>query len=1200
MARLVLKKNWRATPLGRLEDWPPNIRTALGICLNSRFPILLWIGPELRIVYNDAYIPFLGPAKHPAMLGAPGQEAWAEIWPSIAPMHQKVAEGRATFAENFQFFFDRSLRREEVYVTFSYSPILDETGRNVLGVFCACTETTEKIVRERRLSILSRLEVRLAKGLDDAAACQRMADILSDNPWDISFAAIYLTDAGGGTAHRAAMVRLPADSAAFPALHSLAHPTAPGMWPLREVARTGDVVECRGLEQRIGAFHSPLWPESVDGALIVPLSVNRQELPAGFVIFGISPRRVLDEEYGDFLRLAASHIANAIADTRALESERRRAEALAQLDHAKTTFFSNVSHEFRTPLTLLLNPLEQVLRSSAGLAVEDRDMLALAHRNGMRLLRLVNTLLDFARIEAGRASLVRQPTDIARSTAELAASFQSLCKSAGLALVIDCPAMAHPVLLDGGSWEKIVLNLLSNAFKFTLEGEIRLTLRAAGNIARLTVTDTGCGIPAEELPRIFERFHRIEGQASRSVEGSGIGLALVQELVRLNGGSIQVASAPNRGTAFTLDMPLLVAAAPPVASPATSRRETAAAYAEEAARWISSGHRPRDETFAAPLPNSGRERILLADGNADMREYLTRLLSPRWEVDVVADGNAALDAIRRRRPDLLISDVIMPGLDGLQLVAAIRADPALASLSVILLSARAGEEARVEGLSAGADVYIVKPFAAQELIARVNTTLSLGRLRRMAAERAERAETRLRAAIDLAGLSPYAWDPVTDTLEWDDRIRAMWGLPPGAPVDAKIWMSAIHSDDRPKVEAALAHCTDPAGDGVYALDYRVIGIGDRVERWVQTYGRMMFEDHRAVAFIGAVMEITGRKRDEARLRRSEQRFRSFAENINGVLWIADPRSGEVEYVSPAYDKIWGEARGSFPATLDHWKKTVHPDDLAYAASVLDRAAQGEVLTYEYRVIRPDDTTLWIRDTTFPIRNEEGMVHRIAGVAHNITRHSRDQVYLIGASHDRGSSLAMMLRDAGYELKTFASMRAFLNVAPVLMMGCALVDLEGMDRGDLPLLRQLRGPHAAIPVIMLGAARDDISIAVSAMRAGATDYIPRPFGRQQLIDAVESAVTSIDQVVLRSQAEDRASGRLARLSHRERQVLDGVLAGGTNKTVARSLGLSPRTVELHRRNMMEKLGAKTLGEAIEIALAAGLRLSVSEQAPRSAT
>jgi FixJ family two-component response regulator len=180
------------------------------------------------------------------------------------------------------------------------------------------------------------------------------------------------------------------------------------------------------------------------------------------------------------------------------------------------------------------------------------------------------------------------------------------------------------------------------------------------------------------------------------------------------------------------------------------------------------------------------------------------------------------------------------------------------------------------------------------------------------------------------------------------------------------------------------------------------------------------------------------------------------------------------------------------------------------------------------------------------------------------------------------------------------MRAFLNVAPVLVMGCALVDLEGMDRGDLPLLRQLRGPHAAIPVIMLGAARDDISIAVSAMRAGATDYIPRPFGRQQLIDAVESAVTSIDQVVLRSQAEDRASGRLARLSHRERQVLDGVLAGGTNKTVARSLGLSPRTVELHRRNMMEKLGAKTLGEAIEIALAAGLRLSVSKQAPRSAT
>jgi len=470
-------------------------------------------------------------------------------------------------------------------------------------------------------------------------------------------------------------------------------------------------------------------------------------------------------------------LATAIANALAYEEEKKRAEALAEIDRAKTAFFSNISHEFRTPLTLMLGPLEDVLGNAHGPippgAAKD---LGISHRNALRLLTLVNTMLDFSRIEAGRIQASYEPVDLAALTSELTSNFRSACEKAGLRLTVDCPPLAggELVYVDRDMWEKIVLNLVSNAFKFTLDGEIEVSLRQVFSVSpslqnegrsdgfvELTVRDTGVGIPPEELPRMFERFHRVKNSRGRAHEGTGIGLALVQELVKLHGGAVRVDSVLNEGSTFTVTIPLGTAHLDPQRVGKRSElRATSigsSALAEDAIHWLPdreeskkgrSGTKDRDEnnaisaSLALPVSNIPAEanselssnvkvgRILWADDNADMREYVSRLLSNHFDVQAVADGQAALEAARANPPDLVLSDIMMPRLDGFGLLRELRADPQLREIPIILLSARAGEESRIAGLETGADDYLVKPFSARELVARVETHVKLSRIRR--------------------------------------------------------------------------------------------------------------------------------------------------------------------------------------------------------------------------------------------------------------------------------------------------------------------------------------------------------------------------------------------------------------------------------------------------------------------------------------
>jgi signal transduction histidine kinase len=723
---------------------------AASLCLTSRIPIVLYWGPGFTVLYNDPYISFLGENKHPKVLGRPGRECWSEIWPTIGPMLESVRlTAEATWSEDLLMFFARRLPLEEVYVRFSFGPVLAADGVRVDGIFCPCTETTEQVVSARRMSILGKLGMRPWEAQTVRAACEEAARVLAENPQDIPFAAVYLLDGGGLEARLAAEVHLPNPLDSVPPRVSLSGSN--GDWPFSRVAATRRAEELSDL-QTLGRFTGPLWPERVERALVLPLLAPGHEKLSGLMIAGVSPRRVLDAAYREFFDLVAGHVAAAITNAQAYEEERERVEALARLDRAKTAFFSNISHEFRTPLTLILGPAEQLLGGTLGETTElQRAHLTTLRNNAMRLERLVNALLDFARVEAGRIEAHYEPLDLGLLTRDLASTFCSAVHRAGLLFIVNCPSLDEPVYVDRDMWEKIVLNLLSNALKFTFKGFIEVSLAAAGAEVTLCVRDSGVGIPKEELPRLFDRFHRVQGARARTQEGSGIGLALVQELVKLHGGTIRVESEPGAGSLFTVVLPKGAAHLPKErvgASPAPVPTALAAApFVEEALSWLPEGNAPAtvesplDATVVAeaqPFYAPGSERILVVDDNSDMRDYLRRLLEPHWRVGAAHDGAEALAAAKAEPPDLVIADVMMPGLNGFELLAALRAEPRTMTVPVVLLSARAGEEAHVEGMNAGADDYVVKPFGARELLARVKARLDIARVRREAEEKLER------------------------------------------------------------------------------------------------------------------------------------------------------------------------------------------------------------------------------------------------------------------------------------------------------------------------------------------------------------------------------------------------------------------------------------------------------------------------------
>ena len=540
LGHLIRQHHWALSPLGPIDDWPQSLKTAVNLMLNSQHPMWIGWGPEMTFLYNDAYISVLSLAKHPGSLGRPAREVWAEIWDVCGPLADKVfTKAEPSFVNEVRLFMSRGEYLEETYYSFSYSPIYDESGK-VGGLFCPSTETTAKVLHARRLRTLSELSAKSLVEKSIEAACASIVETLSRNPDDVPFSLLYRLDPDRdvatleGTSHLATGVaRVSPLEIPLPGEDSEV-----SLWPIGEVIQSSRprLVSLTG----IASLPRGAAQQLVSEALVLPVTSPGHVRPAAVLIAGVNPTRKLDREYSTFYSLIADQVATAIQNATAVEQEKKRADALAEIDRAKTQFFSNVSHEFRTPLTLMLGPLEDLLSRPVGLTPEQREQLDVAHRNSLRLLKLVNTLLDFSRIEAGRVQAVYEPADLAKLTTDLASVFRSAIERAGLKLVINCAPLAEPVYIDREMWEKIIFNLLSNAFKFTFEGEIEVSLRTVEGSVEFSVRDTGTGIPAEELPHLFKRFQRVKGargadarrQRHRACPRAGTGKATRRHRVR--------------------------------------------------------------------------------------------------------------------------------------------------------------------------------------------------------------------------------------------------------------------------------------------------------------------------------------------------------------------------------------------------------------------------------------------------------------------------------------------------------------------------------------------------------------------------------------------------------------------------------------------------------------------------------------------
>jgi len=802
MGELIRSMDWSQTPLGSFEHWPQSLRTTVSLCLSSTFPILIAWGPERVQIYNDSYRPIAG-ELHPTSMGQRFNECWASALEAVGHVVDRAQQGEGSYIENLRMFLDRYGYLEEAFMTFSFSPIRDESGQ-VGGLFHPITEVTDKMLGERRTQTLRDLSTRLANAKTLAEAWQLTEQAATGAALDLPFLLFYQpSDAAREATLHGAIGLTPGSEAAPPHIAldaSGPKGTSPGdgSWPIQRALEQRTLLRVDDLQARFGSALEGCGPyaEPPRTAVLLPIHPAGAPAPLGCLIVGVSPRRALDPAYQAFFESLSTTFTTALGNVRAYEQEQRRADELAALDRAKTAFFSNVSHEFRTPLTLILGPTEDALdspdQSLSGAA------LATVHRNQLRLLKLVNSLLDFSRIEAGRVQASYEPSDLASLTADLASAFRSTVERAGLHLRVDCPPLPEPIWVDHEMWEKIVLNLISNAFKFTFEGEIEVTLRALaaeGDLpprVQLAVRDTGTGIPEAELPRLFERFHRVEGARGRSYEGSGIGLALVQELVRLHGGTLSVCSESSVGTTFSISLPLGNVHLPgdrlQGERTQSSTATRAEAFVREADAWsetaaeVEAPPQKRISTSAGGslLPAAALAvpsgRVLIADDNADMRAYVSRLLEGRFTIEAVSNGQAALEAARIRPPDLVLSDVMMPQLDGFGLLRELRADARLSHVPVILLSARAGDEAKVEGIRAGASDYLVKPFSARELLARVEGSIRLAR-----------TQARLTEVLDAMGDAFYVVDREWRFLLVNASHERLTGKPRSETLGRVVW-----------------------------------------------------------------------------------------------------------------------------------------------------------------------------------------------------------------------------------------------------------------------------------------------------------------------------------------------------------------------------------------------------------------------------
>lgn len=1003
VGELMRSLDWAHTPVGSVQSWSQSLKSLVKTLLTSRYPMVLTWGDEFTQFYNDAYSQLIGD-KHPAALGTDIRETLAEAWDTLGPMIQRVmATGVANWTPALPLVLERAGYREESYFSVSHAPAEDDAGQ-IVGMLAVCSEVTQQVLGERRLRLLRDLAAQTGETRSVQDTCQDLITAIAAHPLDVPFALLYLREPDGKTLTLQGTVGLTVDEQLCPHSLDLATNSATShpLWSFASAA-AGETVLVEALDHHMTVPGGP-WNEPVHTALMMPIAASIQTAPLGVLIAGVNPNRALDEGYRSFYELLVGQVSVSIRNAQAYEEERRRAEMLAELDRAKTAFFSNVSHEFRTPLTLMLNPLEEVLQNDH-LPPAEREKITVAQRNAQRLLKLVNTLLDFSRIEAGRAQAQFEPTDLATHTVELTSLFQSAIEQAGLRLIVDCPPLPQPVFVDRDMWEKIVLNLLSNAFKFTFEGEITVSLHSVGNQVELMVRDTGTGIPVADLPRLFERFHRVEGAQGRTFEGTGIGLSLVQELVHLHNGTIAVESTVGQGSTFRVRLPLNEMPASVQGVGAASDSETrdrdnhpqptdsATSYVQEASSWLRGNDRVDAPSFPISPLASSPARIFLIDDNADMRNYLHRILSEFYQVEVFTEGSAALNAARALTPDLVLSDVMMPGMDGFELLKQLRRDSQTREIPILLLSARAGEEAAVEGLSAGADDYLIKPFSARELLARVAVNVKLGRSRQDTARR--RLDRVLSSVSDFV----YTFDLAGRFTYVNQSLLELWQK----SFDQAVGKNFFDLDYPPELADRLQQqiqqvitTRQPLKDEIPYTS----AFGTRAYEYVFV---PLFDAQGAVeAVAGTTRDISDRKQVELALRDSEELKQRILESSQDCIKLLTLNS-EIAYMSRGglgLLEIDDPTSVLNTCWLDFWQG----EDYENAKQAVAVAKAGNIGQFQGYLPTRKGTPKWWDSIITPVRNSEGQITQLVAVSRDITKQKQEED-ILRESEDRFRNMA---------------------------------------------------------------------------------------------------------------------------------------------------------------------------------------------------
>ena len=693
MGARVVAFDWGATSLGPLESWPPSLRGAVSLCMGSLFPMSVRWGADLVVIYNDACRDIYGPDRFAHALGRSTDDVWPEAAAEVsAQLRRILATGTGLFAVDRLVPINRAVTLEECYFTFSFAPIVDESGRTG-GIFSAFIETTAEVLAERRMRTLARLSRELNDARTEIGVATLAMDVLAANAPDHPSAALYRSGDGAPSGPLAAF------------------------GPPADCSDAAELVEACLREGR--AQHGAA---SDAGLHAYPVRDPEHGVATHVLLITASERRAWDESLDGYLGLAASALGAALLSQEELLTHRRRTSELTALDAAKSAFFAGVSHELRTPLALISAPVQDVIEREPGLSPASLQALHLVQANVARLARMVEAMLDFSRMEAGRLVPHLEQVDVDILVAGLASSFAPAFERAGLEFSTDIATLSRPALLDRDFFERIVSNLLTNALKFTPSGRVRLRLVAGADDYAVEVTDTGLGIEPAYHDRIFDRFERIAPRpGARSLSGAGIGLAMVRQLTGLLDGSVTVSSRLGEGSTFTVRLPLRPARPVGVAGQSVTPRPVAS-FLSEIDSWTE-----RDSARRTGPRHAAR--LLVAEDDPELARFLTDCLSADYEVSSAADGVAALQALHDAPPDLVLTDVTMPNLSGLELVREIRSDPKLRDLPVVLLSSSGGDEATTTALKEGADDYITKPFSLLDLRSRLAANLVRARER---------------------------------------------------------------------------------------------------------------------------------------------------------------------------------------------------------------------------------------------------------------------------------------------------------------------------------------------------------------------------------------------------------------------------------------------------------------------------------------